>query len=169
MATVFLSLGSNLGDRLGYVQQAASIIGTTNNISIVTSSSFYETEPWQMDTENWFVNAVVQISTSLSPQELLLVCQRIEFQLGRERGGTREYTDRTIDIDILFYDDKLINEKDLVVPHKFFHRRACMLVPMLEIAQDFVHPLFKKTVSQLYDELEDPEQVFLYGTRGADV
>ena len=169
MATVFLSLGSNLGDRLGYVQQAASIIGTTNNISIVTSSSFYETEPWQMDTENWFVNAIVQISTSLSPQELLLVCQRIEFQLGRERGGTREYTDRTIDIDILFYDDKLINEKDLVVPHKFFHKRACMLVPMLEIAQDFVHPLFKKTVSQLYDELEDPEQVFLYGTRGADV
>ena len=169
MAIAFLSLGSNLGDRLGYVQQAASIIGTTNNINIIASSSFYETEPWQMDSENWFVNAIIQISTSLSPQELLLTCQRIEFQLGRERGGEREYTDRTIDIDILFYDDKLINEKDLVVPHKFFHKRACMLVPMLEIAQDFVHPLFKKTVSQLYDELENPEQVLLYGTRGADI
>ena len=165
MATVFLSLGSNLGDRLGYVQQAASIIGTTQNIHIVASSSFYETEPWQMDTPNWFVNAIVQISTSLSPEELLIVINRIESQHGREQSGKREYTDRTIDIDILFYDDKIINTEKLTIPHKFFHRRACMLVPMLEIAQDFVHPLFRKTVSELYDELENPEQVVLYGTR----
>ena len=165
MAIVFLSLGSNLGDRLGYVQQAASILGTTNNIQIVSSSSFYETEPWQMDTENWFINAIVQISTTLSPEELLIVINRIESQLGRERSGKREYTDRTIDIDILFYDDKIMNTDKLIIPHRFFHRRACLLVPMLEIAQDFVHPLFKKTVSELYDELENPEQVFLYGTR----
>ena len=165
MAIVFLSLGSNMGDRLGYVQQAASILGTTQNIQIVTSSSFYETEPWQMDTPNWFVNAIVQISTSFSPEELLIVINRIESQLGRERSGKRIYTDRTIDIDILFYDDKIINTDKLVIPHKFFHKRACMLVPMLEIAQDFVHPLFKKTVSELYDELENPEQVVLYGTR----
>ncbi len=165
MAIVFLSLGSNIGDRLGYVQQAASILGTTNNIQIVSSSSFYETEPWQMDTPNWFINAIVQISTSLSPDELLIVINRIEAQLGRERSGKREYTDRTIDIDILFYDDKIINTEKLTIPHRFFHRRACLLVPMLEIAQDFVHPLFKKTVSELYDELENPEQVFLYGTR----
>ena len=166
MAIVYLSLGSNLGDRLGYVQQAASIIGTTQDIRIVATSSFYETEPWQMDSPNWFVNAIVQISTSLSPDELLIVIQRIEAQLGRERNDVRTYTDRTIDIDILFYDDKLINTDKLTIPHRFFHRRACMLVPMLEIAQDFVHPLFKKTVSQLYDELENPEQVLLYGTRG---
>lgn len=166
MAVVFLSLGSNLGDRLGYVQQAASILGTTNNISIVTSSSFYETEPWQMDSENWFINAIVQISTTLSPEELLIVINRIESQLGRDCSGKRPYTDRTIDIDILFYDNLLINTKELVIPHKFFHKRACLLVPMLEIAQDFVHPLFKKTVSELYDELENPEQVVLYGTRG---
>ena len=165
MAIVYLSLGSNLGDRLGYVQQAASILGTTNDIQIISTSSFYETEPWQMDSPNWFVNAIVQISTSLSPEELLIVIQRIESQLGRENSGVRPYTDRTIDIDILFYENKIINTDNLVVPHKFFHRRACMLVPMLEIAQDFVHPLFKKTVSQLYEELENPEQVLLYGTR----
>ena len=165
MAIVYLSLGSNLGDRLGYVQQAASILGTTNDIHIVATSSFYEAEPWQMDSPNWFVNAIVQITTSLSPEELLIVIQRIETQLGREDSGVRPYTDRTIDIDILFYDDRLINTEKLIVPHRFFHRRACMLVPMLEIAQDFVHPLFKKTVSQLYDELENPEQVVLYGTR----
>ena len=67
--------------------------------------------------------------------------------------------------DILFYDDKIINTDKLVIPHKFFHRRACMLVPMLEIAQDYIHPLFRKSISDLYDELEDPEQVVLYGTR----
>ena len=165
MAIVYLSLGSNIGDRLGYVQQAASILGTTKDIQIVATSSFYETEPWQMDTKNWFVNAIVQISTLLSPEELLIVINRIESQLGRERSETSEYSDRTIDIDILFYDNKLINTDKLVIPHRFFHKRACMLVPMLEIAQDFVHPLFKKTVSELYEELENPEQVVLYGTR----
>ena len=165
MAIVFLSLGSNLGDRLGYVQQAASILSTTKDIQIVATSSFYETEPWQMDSPNWFVNATVQISTSLSPEELLIVINRIESQLGRERAEKREYTDRTIDIDILFYDDKIINTDKLTIPHRFFHRRAFMLVPMLEIAQDYVHPLFRKTISELYDELEDPEQVVLYGTR----
>ena len=144
MAIVYLSLGSNLGDRLGYVQQAASILGTTNDIQIVSSSSFYETEPWQMDSQKWFVNAIIQISTSLTPEELLIVIKRIESQLGREQNGKRPYTDRTIDIDILFYDDKIINTADLVIPHKFFHRRACMLVPMLEIAQDFVHHYLKK-------------------------
>ena len=165
MAIVYLSLGSNLGDRLSYVQQATSILGTTKDIQIVSTSSFYETEPWQMDSNNWFVNAVIQISTALSPEELLAVIQRIENQLGRERNGKRVYTDRTIDIDILFYDNKILKTQDLVIPHQFFHRRACILVPMLEIAQDFIHPLFNKSVSVLYDELENPEQVTLYGTR----
>lgn len=165
MAIVFLSLGSNIGDRLGYVQQAASILGTTKDINIITTSSFYETEPWQMDSPNWFVNAIVQISTTLSPEELLIVIQRIESQLGRERSEKRDYTDRTIDIDILFYDNKIMNTDKLTIPHRFFHRRACMLVPMLEIAQDYIHPLFNKSISDLYDELEEPEQVVLYGTR----
>ena len=165
MAIAYLSLGSNLGDRVGFVQQATSLLSADEKIKLVSTSSFYETEPWQMDTPNWFVNAIVQISTSLSPEELLIVINRIEAQLGRERTEKREYTDRTIDIDILFYDDKLINTDKLVIPHRFFHKRACMLVPMLEIAQDFIHPLFKKSISDLYDELEDPEQVVLYGTR----
>ena len=165
MATVYLSLGSNLGDRLGYIQQATSLIGGIHDTSIVSTSSFYETEPWQMDSEKWFVNAILQISTDLEPEELLSECRRIEGQLGRVRSEGPSYTDRTIDIDILFYDDLLLNNKTLTIPHRYFHKRACMLVPMLEIAQDYVHPLFKKTVSELYDELENPEQVCLYGTR----
>ena len=118
-----------------------------------------------MDSENWFVNAVVQITTSLSPEELLSECLRIESQLGRKREGDKEYHDRTIDIDILFYDDLILHTDKLTIPHPHFHKRAFVMVPMLEIAQDFVHPLFKKTVMQLYEELENPEMVLLYGTR----
>lgn len=165
MAVVYLSLGSNVGDRVGFLQQAASILGADNGINIVSTSSFYESEPWQMNSENWFVNAIVQISTSYSPEELLDVCQKIENQLGRKRLESYTYQDRTIDIDILFYDSKIINTDRLTIPHRFFHRRAFTLVPMLEIAQDFVHPLFNKTVTDLYDELENPEMVCLYGTR----
>ena len=170
MAIVYLSLGSNLGDRVGYLQQATGLLGATEQIKIVTTSSFYESEPWQMNSENWFVNAIVQISTTLSPEILLKECQRIETQLGRKRlANCQEYTDRTIDIDILFYNDLVLDTENLTIPHKYFHKRAFLLVPMLEIAQDFVHPVFNKTVCQLYEELENPEIVVLYGTRGIDV
>lgn len=165
MAIVYLSLGSNLGDRVGYLQQATSLLSAMPEINIVTTSSFYESEPWQMNSENWFVNAIIQISTTFSPEELLRECQRIENQLGRKREQNSGYSDRTIDIDILFYENKIINTDTLTIPHRFFHRRAFLMVPMLEIAEDFVHPLFNKTVENLYDELENPEMVTLYGTR----
>lgn len=165
MAIVYLSLGSNLGDRVGYLQQATSLLSANSAINVVATSSFYESEPWQMDSENWFVNAIVQISTTLAPEVLLQECQRVEILLGRKRDVAKGYIDRTIDIDILFYDDLVIKTEQLTVPHPHFHRRAFLMVPMLEIAQDFVHPLFNKTVTELYDELENPEMVVLYGTR----
>ena len=166
MAIVYLSLGSNLGDRVGYIQQAVSLLGANPNINIVATSSFYETEPWQMHSDNWFVNAVIQISTSLSPEDLLKECKNIETLLGRKKEEeSKAYLDRTIDIDIIFYDNLILNSPNLTIPHRFFHRRVFMLVPMLEIAQDFVHPLFNKTVEKLYDEIENPEMVCLYGTR----
>ncbi len=165
MAIVYLSLGSNLGDRVGYLQQATSLLNASEKINVVATSSFYESEPWQMNSENWFVNAVIQIATTLTPEELLNACQRIEKQLGRKRLSSEVYTDRTIDIDILFYDDLIIKTDRLVIPHRNFSKRAFVLVPMLEIAQDFVHPLYKKTVMELYEELENPEMVVLYGTR----
>lgn len=165
MAIVYLSLGSNLGDRVGYLQQATSLLAASDKISIVATSSFYESEPWQMNSENWFVNAIIQISTTLTPEELLIECQRIEKQLGRKHSDVGVYTDRTIDIDILFYDNLILNSKNLTIPHKNFCKRAFVLVPMLEIAQDFVHPVSHKTVMQIYEELENPEMVVLYGTR----
>lgn len=166
MAIVYLSLGSNLGDRVGYIQQACSTLSAHPEINIVATSSFYETEPWLMSSDNWFVNAVVQITTTLSPEDLLQECQRIETQLGRTtKSSTGNYADRTLDIDIIFYDNIIINTPTLTIPHKHFHKRVFMLVPMLEIAEDFVHPFFGSTVESLYEAIENPEMVCLYGTR----
>ena len=122
-----------------------------------------------MKTETWFVNAVVEVKTTLSPQSLLTECQRIETQLGRKRTeGEKDYKDRTIDIDIIFYDKLIMNTERLTIPHKYFHKRAFMLIPMLEIAEDFSHPLLGETVESLYEALENPEMVYLYGTRSID-
>ncbi len=165
MAIVYLSLGSNKGDRIGYVQQAASLLGADEKISIVRTSAFYETEPWNINTDTWFVNAVVEAKTTYSPKELLEVCQRIEKQLGRETKTTNHYEDRTIDIDILFYNKDVIQEENLTIPHKYMHLRAFTLVPMMELNADFVHPVLHKTITEMHNDLENPEMVFLYGTR----
>ena len=160
MAIAYLSLGSNKGDRIGFVQQATSLLNASDGISLIRTSAFYESEPWGMDSKNWFVNAVVEIKTTLSQ------CQRIETQLGRKRlDDTKEYQDRTIDIDILFYNKEIVNDENLTIPHKFLHLRAFTLVPLLELIPNFEHPLLHKTIAQLHDDLENPEMVFLYGTR----
>lgn len=165
MAIAYLSLGSNQGDRIGYVQQAAGLIGAEEKISIVRTSAFYETEPWNMSTKNWFVNAVIEIKTQYSPYELLDICQKIEKKLGREENESQNYEDRTIDIDILFYDKEIINDEQLTIPHKFVHLRAFTLVPMLELNSSFVHPVLHKSIVEMHNDLENPEMVFLYGTR----
>ena len=118
-----------------------------------------------MKSDNWFVNAVVELKTTLTPHQLLDQCQRIEKQLGRKPSKPGEYEDRTIDIDILFYKKEIINEPDLIIPHKYLHLRAFTLVPLLELIPDFEHPVLHKTITELHEDLENPEMVFLYGTR----
>lgn len=165
MAIVYLSLGSNKDDRIGYIQQANLQLGALEGVEIIRTSAFYESEPWNMKSENWFVNAVVELKTTLTPRQLLEQCQRIEKQLGRKPSKPGEYEDRTIDIDILFYKKEIINEPGLIIPHKYLHLRAFTLVPLLELIPDFEHPVLHKTISQLHEDLENPEMVFLYGTR----
>ena len=92
-------------------------------------------------------------------------CQRIEKQLGRNRELEGRFGDRTLDIDILFYDRDIIHDTNLVIPHKFMHQRAFTLVPMLELNPDFVHPDIGETMAELHEDLENPEMVYLYGTR----
>lgn len=169
MAIVYLALGSNKGDRVGYVQQATSLIGEMPETKLIRTSSIYETQPWLEQATTWYINAVIEIKTSLSPLSLLSECQRIEKQLGRNRELEGHFGDRTMDIDILFYNKEIIDEDNLRIPHKFMHKRAFALVPMLELDSDFVHPELGKTMSDLHDELENPEMVYLYGTRIDDV
>ena len=165
MSRVFLSLGSNLGDKLSNIQQAVSCLSMSENIKILKTSSFYETQPWGNKNQEWFINAALALDTELSCEELLEFCQNIEVQLGRVRKENERWTQRAIDIDILMYDDKIISmPPKLMVPHPLMHLRAFVLVPMLEVKADLVHPVFNKTISELYDELEYPEDVFLYGT-----
>ena len=165
MAIVYLSLGSNKDDRIGYIQQANLQLGAVDGIEIIRTSAFYETEPWNMKSDNWFVNAVVELKTTLTPHQLLEQCQRIEKQLGRKPAAAGVYEDRTIDIDILFYKKEIINDADLTIPHKYLHLRAFTLVPLLELIPDFEHPVLHKTITELHENLENPEMVFLYGTR----
>ena len=113
------------------------------------------------------INLYIWHSLKYTPPRVyaLYECQRIETLLGRPSTRTHEYSDRTVDIDIIFYDKLIMNTDRLTIPHKHFHKRVFMLVPMLEIAEDFVHPFFGKTVASLHDALENPEEVCLYGTR----
>ena len=165
MTLVYLSIGSNSGDRVKLIEQAISFIGLCEDISLVRTSALYETEPWGVKDQNWFLNVAVEIKTSLSPQDLLLKLQNIEKTLGRNRQNERRWGERTIDIDIIFYGSEKVETEILSVPHLRMQDRAFVLVPFLELIPDFVHPTLGKTISELYDELEEVEDVFLYGTR----
>ena len=168
MAIAYLSLGSNIGDRLSNIQQAVNLLSLDEKITILKTSSFYETEPWGIKNQNWFVNAVIRIETNLKPIELLRVINHVEERLGRCRERETRWGERTLDIDILFYDDLIFENEILIIPHKELQNRAFVLVPMLEIAENFVHPKFNKTILELYDDLENPESIFLYGTIKGD-
>jgi 2-amino-4-hydroxy-6-hydroxymethyldihydropteridine diphosphokinase len=167
MAIVYLCLGSNQGDRVGFIQQAVRLLSADESLfKIIRTSSFYETQPWLEKDTDWYVNAVVEAKTILSPQELLMLGNKIEKNLGRIRETEPQNGDRRpIDIDILFYDSKIINEKNLIIPHERLYKRAFVLVPFLEINSNFIHPVFNKSINELYKELQSPEIVYLYGTR----
>lgn len=137
MHTVYLSLGSNMGDRKRLMERAIAEIGKQVG-HVVRQSAFYETEPWGFESENLFLNAAVCIETNLTPRQLLLVTQKIERQLGRSKIvncklSNRKYVDRPIDIDILLYDDITVDAPDLQIPHPLMHERDFVMTPLREI------------------------------------
>jgi 2-amino-4-hydroxy-6-hydroxymethyldihydropteridine diphosphokinase len=172
----FIGLGSNDGDRLGFIQQSMQMLKDVPGIKVLECSSIYETEPIGVEYDKWFVNAVAAIETSLSCKALLDVVLNIEQRLAVMHGAAETLKDavpgekrrRIIDIDILFYGSQIVEEEELRVPHPNVPFRAYALVPLLEIAPDFQHPTLKKTVTQLHESLSKPEIVYLYGTRGND-
>jgi len=152
MALVYLGLGSNLGQKEHNLEVAISEIKKQIG-SIVARSVFYESAPWGFESSNSFINACVSVETALSPPECLRTILKIEKRLGRSKKPSESYMDRTIDIDILFYDQILFREENLIIPHPLLHQRLFVLNPLSEIAPDFIHPLFKKTVKSLLKEI----------------
>lgn len=142
---VFLSLGTNLGDRLTNLQHAREAF--CPDVIIVRSSPIYMTEPWGFVDQPEFLNQVVEVRTELEPLPLLHFLKAIEVEMGRS--ASFRYGPRLIDLDILFYGNRIVKEKGLQIPHSQLAKRAFVLVPLNEIAPDFVHPLLQQTVRNL--------------------
>jgi len=157
MAKSFLILGSNLGNRLNNLDQARLMISKSMG-PISICSAFYETEPWGFADESFFLNQVVVVSTTINPFELLTEIIRIEAFLGRTRGNIR-YVSRTIDIDILFYDDLIIETPELIIPHIEMKNRRFVLEPLAEIASDLIHPVLHTSVRNLLNDCTDQSLV----------
>ncbi len=151
--TAYIGLGSNLGDREKYVTSAIEMLSTTDGITINVVSKVYETKPVGYLQQPNFLNCVAEISTSLSPYQLLDVCMLIENELQRKR--TIKWGPRTVDLDILFYGDLVMAEDKLTIPHPLLHERGFVLLPMRDIAPDFLHPKLNLTIKALCEGLGD--------------
>ncbi len=147
---VYLGLGTNLGDRLANLKNAAGALPP--RVIVLRSSSIYETEPWGFRQQPDFLNQVLEVNTSLDPARLLAYLKRIERKLGRQ--PSFHYGPRLIDIDILFYGDQVIEQPDLVIPHPRLAERAFMLVPMAELAPALRHPIRGLTVQEMLAQVE---------------
>ncbi len=156
--TIYLLIGSNLGDKHKNLDLA--LIQIDKKIGkILRKSSRYETEPWGNTDQDSFINQAVAITSNLEPNTMLELLKGIEKQLGRTDSIING--PRLIDIDILMWGGKTIKNSHLEIPHPRLHLRNFALIPLMEIASDKIHPLFKKTIEELYDESQDPLDVFI--------
>ncbi len=173
---VFIGFGSNVGDRVDFCDRAVTLLSLLPHSQVIAVSLLYETEPVNDGSSpggGWFLNGVVQLETDITPKSLLSMLREIERSLGRDednRSGPR-----TIDLDILFYGRRVIDEPGLVVPHPRLHQRRFVLMPMSELDPLWVHPTRQRTISRLLAEVKDQSEVRLlfpqpstrYGSRPA--
>jgi len=159
MNTVYLQLGSNLGEReqliFDAVQEISEHVGKVN-----IRSQIYESMPWRVDGQENYLNQIIEVETLLSAEETLAAILKIESDLGRVR--IEKWGERLIDIDIIFFNNEIIETPNLCIPHKHMHERNFVLAPLNEIAPDFIHPKYNKTVSELFNESQDTEKIEEY-------
>jgi len=153
MATAWIGVGANVGDRLGNIRMALAELASLDATIVVRVSSVYDTAPWGVTDQRRFLNAVVELSTTLSPEDLLSALGRVEARCGRVRH--ERWGPRTLDLDILLYDDRIVNTEDLVIPHPRLAQRAFVLVPLAELEPELAVPGLDATVTQLLDALGD--------------
>jgi 2-amino-4-hydroxy-6-hydroxymethyldihydropteridine diphosphokinase len=154
-----LQLGSNLGKRDQLISCAVKEISEHIG-KINVRSQIYESKPWRVDGQQNYLNQIIEVQTLLSAEETLVSALKIENELGRVR--IEKWGERLIDIDIIFFNNEIIETPVLCIPHKHMHERNFVLGPLNEIAPDFIHPKYNKTVSELFDESKDTEKVVEY-------
>lgn len=163
MNVTYLCLGGNIGNREKALQLA--LLKITEQIGeIAAISGIYETEAWGVENQQAYLNQCVEVSTRLSSSELIIQLLSIEKELGRERTLSETYEPRTIDIDILFFNQHIIDTAQLTVPHPRLHLRKFVLTPLSEICPDFLHPLLNKTIFNLLNDCTDSSEVKLFKT-----
>lgn len=158
MEKVFIALGGNVGNVPRNfdmaIEKITAMLGT-----VIKQSSLYKTEPWGNKNQDYFLNKVIEVETKQEPDEVLANILSIEKMMGRNRNKDEQFAPRSIDIDILFYGTKIINENNLVVPHPRLHLRNFVLTPLMEIEPDFIHPLLKKSIIDLSEQSNDSSMV----------
>lgn len=152
MAVAYLGLGTNLGNKRRNLITAAALVAERVG-DILALSDFYETEPWGYDSENKFLNAAIKIRTDHDPHSLLEITQAIEKELGRTKKSEGFYQDRIVDIDILLYDDIVLEMADLQIPHPLMTKRKFVMDPLSEIAPSLLHPTLKVCMKDLNEQI----------------
>lgn len=160
MATAFIGFGSNQGNRIDFCDRAVTLLGLLPHSRLDAVSSLYETEPVDDGAApgpEWFLNGVAQIETDISPKSLLEICREIEQALGRDQENRQG--PRTLDLDLLLYDDCILNEPALTIPHPRLHQRRFVLAPLVELDPDRHHPIFERSLRDLLARLDDASVV----------
>lgn len=155
--TAYISIGSNIGNSLENCKKAISVLKNTCSIQLSRISKFYKTEPVDYTDQSWFINAVIEIRTSLEPEQLFKTLKSIEKKAGRDENGIR-FGPRLLDLDILFFNDETLETPELVIPHPRMHKRRFVLKPICDINPDFVHPVLLKKMKDLLEGLTDTGQ-----------